>query len=200
MGIIAGMILISCCGANAADTGACTKSYLIQLKITPSGVTEEAVQLVYGYSPLANQSMGSLNARILSANGRVIGAYTLWDTRIPLGEDIVIDKTGNITKFSAIQARETTAGFVVMFPYTADAVSFNLYDDKGMLMKSVDLRKAEDRATWKCTPDYGIPSIRDTRGLPFNQFTLLLVAGVIIAVCAVAGGWYILKKRKPAQK
>lgn len=198
--VIAGLLLVSCCGVNAADAAQCTKSYLIQMKLTPSGVSEESVQVVYGYSPLANQSMGSLQARVLASDGRVIGAYTLWDPRIPLGEDIVIDKQGNITKFSGIQKREEIADFVVMFPYSTDAVLFNLYDEKLTLIKSVDLKKAENRATWDCTPDYGIPPLNDTGSAPMKLSTLLLVAGGIVAICALTGIVYFLKKRKPAKK
>ncbi len=54
------MVLAVVPTVSAADatTSACTKSYMIQLGLSKSGIDEKAVQVVYGYSPLPESAPG----------------------------------------------------------------------------------------------------------------------------------------------
>ena len=81
-----------------------------------------------------------------------------------------------------------------MFPHSPDAVTFALYNAQGSLMKSVDLSRAEDKATWNCTPDYGIPS-RNFDGGSSSVVPIVVIAVLVVLVVAAGAGWYFLKKR-----
>jgi hypothetical protein len=132
----------------------------------------------------------------MAADGTVLQQFPLWDPRIQFGDDIVIDEHGNVTKRAGISRRESRATLAVMVPQTPGAVSFGLYDASGALLRSVDLRKAGDHATWNCTGDYGIPR-RDigASGLPVN-LSLLIGAALAVAGAAALAGWYVFLRKK----
>jgi hypothetical protein len=196
---ILGMVFVLCivltaAPVSAADTGNCTRSYNMVLVISPAGVTEQAVQIVYGSSIHPADAPGDLRGKVLSGEGRTLQEFPLWDPRIQFGEDITVDENGNVTRTNGIQKRETRATLAVMFPADPEARSFAVYDNTGKVMKTIDLTKAENKATWNCTPDYGIP-LRNypstgTPGIPWVTITVL--AGLLAAGGA---GYYILKKR-----
>jgi hypothetical protein len=174
--------------------GTCTRSYLIELSLSPAGISERAVQIVYGYSPLP-EGTGTLSGVITGPGGKNLSEFRLHDPRIQFGDEIQASEDGkNRTALTGIYRTENHASLVIMVPVTADARAFSLYDQSGHLMKTVDLTKAENRATWNCTPDYGIPARNyppgNASGLP-----MVLVAGVLVLVLAVGSGWYLLKKR-----
>jgi hypothetical protein len=175
---------------SAADTTGCTKSYHLVLKLTPAGVTEQAVQLVYGYNPLPEAKSGDFKAVIGSADGRTLSEFYLHDPRIQFGDEVSVDKNGTATKIKGISSREKTAMLAVMFRQEANATSFSLYDNKGTLVKTVDLTKAEDRTNWNCTPDYGIVH-KDQPQMP----PLLLLGGAGVLIAGAIAGWFLLKKK-----
>lgn len=183
---------------TAADTpsSACTKSYLIQLGLSNSGVTEKAVQIVYGSSPLPEGSDGSLKAGIIGANGEKLSEFNLHDPRIQFGDELRVSEDGkNMTRIRGIQQNADTADLIVMFPVTPAAKIFNLYDNKGTLLKSVDLSKAENKATWNCTPDYGISPPKESATSSASSSVPVDLSIVILALSTGAGG-YLLMKRK----
>jgi LPXTG-motif cell wall-anchored protein len=61
-------------------------------------------------------------------------------------------------------------------------------------MKTVDLTKAENRATWNCTPDYGIP-VRNYPGTGSSSSPVMVIAGGSVLVIGAGAAWYLLKKR-----
>lgn len=182
--------------ASAAADGDCTRSYNIVLELTPAGVTERAVQIVYSSSPHPKDAPGTLTANVASGDGKVLQEFTVWDPRIQFGDDIVIDERGNVTRTAGISRRESRATLAVMFPASPQAAVFSLYDEKGGLLRSVDLRTAENRATWNCTKDYGIPR-RETGAatLPANLF-FFAGAALVIAGAAALGGWYFFLRKR----
>ena len=182
--------------AAVPTAAGCTKSYQIQLSLSKSGVNEKAVQIVYGFSPLPEGSDGTLKGRILGSNGELLSVFNLHDPRIQFGDELRVSEDGkNKTALSGIQQTADYADIVIMFPVTAEAKSFSLSDDKGTILKSVDLSKAENRATWNCTPDYGITPPKESGTRPVSTKAPVDPAIVILALSTGAGG-YLLGKRK----
>jgi hypothetical protein len=187
-------IILIAIPVSAEDVSRCTRSYNLVLLLSPLGVTEQAVQLVYGSSLHPADAPGDLRGKVLSRDGRILQEFPLWDPRIQFGEDIVVDEKGNVTKVSGILKQEKKATLAVMFQHSPDAVTFALYNAQGSLMKSVDLSRAEDKATWNCTPDYGIPSRNFDGGLS-SVVPIVVIAVLVVLVVAAGAGWYFLKKR-----
>ena len=192
------LMAITAVTVSAADTTAagCTKSYQIQLSLSKSGVNEKAVQIVYGFSPLPEGSDGTLKGRILGSNGELLSVFNLHDPRIQFGDELRVSEDGkNKTALSGIQQTADYADVVIMFPVTAEAKTFALSDDKGTLLKSVDLSKAENRATWNCTPDYGIKPPRESVVRP-GSTKAPVGAGILILALSAGAGLYTFRKRK----
>ena len=192
------LMAITAVTVSAADTTAagCTKSYQIQLGLSKSGVNEKAVQIVYGFSPLPEGADGTLKGRILGSNGELLSVFNLHDPRIQFGDELRVSEDGkNMTGLSGIQQTADYADVVIMFPVTAEAKTFALSDDKGTLLKSVDLSKAENRATWNCTPDYGITPPKESGTRPASSSVPIDLSIVVLALSTGAGG-YLLMKRK----
>lgn len=192
--VLALCIIMITVPVSAADTANCTRSYNLVLALSPSGVTEQAVQIVYGSSLHPADSPGDLRGKVLAADGKILSEFPLWDPRIQFGEDIVLDEKGNVTRTNGIQKREARATLTVMFPAVPDARSFALYDNTGKVMKNIDLTKADNKATWNCTPDYGIP-VRNypSAGTPGISWGIIGVLAVLLIAGGV--GYYVLKKR-----
>jgi hypothetical protein len=191
------LVLAAAPAVSAADAtaAACTKSYLIQLGLSKSGVDEKAVQIVYGYSPLPEGAPGDMKGRITGADGLTLSEFNLRDPRNQFGDVIKVSEDGrNTSVMTGIQTTEDHADLVVMFPVTPEAKTFSLYDSKGTLLNSVDLLKAVNRADWNCTADYGIT--RNTQLSAKTETTKAPVSSAvaIIAITAGAGGYVITKK------
>lgn len=199
------MILVVCIvlaapPVTATDSASCTRSYNLVLILSPSGVTTQTVQIVYGSSLHPADAPGDLRGKVLAADGKILSEFPLWDPRIQFGEYIVVDEKGNVTKTSGIQKHESKATLAVMFPADPDARSFGLYDSTGNVMTTVDLAKAENQATWNCTPDYGIP-VRNYPGTGSSGIPLMgIIAGLAVLIIVAGAGWYILKKRSGEKK
>jgi len=180
-------MILSCMPVSAADTGTCTRSFNIVLHLSPSGVNEQAVEIVYGTSHHPAGGQGTLAGQVLAADGTVLQEFPLWDPRVQFGDHIVIDENGRVKETSGISRREANATLAVMFPWSADAATFALRDGKSTLLASVDLSKAENKATWDCRPGWGItpPDVsgtlpadtpRPTQQTPVGTATMLLAA------------------------
>jgi hypothetical protein len=192
------LMAITAVTVSAADTATtgCTQSYLIQLGLSKSGVVEKAVQIVYGFSPLPEGADGTLKGAIIDAGGQKISEFNLHDPRIQFGDDLRVSKDGkNTTALAGIQQTADYAEVVIMFPVTPAAKIFNLYDSQGTLLKSVDLSKAENKATWNCTPDYGITPPKESGTRPSSSSVPVDLSIVVLALTTGAGG-YLLRKRK----
>jgi len=192
------LVAIATVMVSAADTtsAGCTKSYLIQLGLSKTGVSEKAVQIVYGYSPLPEGADGTLKGSITGAGGEKLSEFNLHDPRLQFGDDLRVSEDGkNMTALSGIQQTADYADVIIMFPVTAEAKTFNLYDSQGTLLKSVDLSKAENKATWNCTPDYGITPPKESGTRPVSTSAPIDLTIVVLALSTGAGG-YLIRKRK----
>jgi hypothetical protein len=180
-------LILSCMPVSAADTAPCTRSFNIVLQLSPAGVDERAVEIVYGTSPHPAGGQGTLAGQVLAADGTVLQEFPLWDPRVQFGDRIVVDENGRVKETAGIFEREANATLAVMFPWSANAATFALRDEKRTLLASVDLTKAENKATWDCRPGWGItpPDVsgtppadapRPTQQTPVGTATLLLAA------------------------
>jgi hypothetical protein len=191
------LMVITVVAVSAADTATtgCRQSYLIQLGLSKSGVVEKAVQIVYGFSPLPEGADGSLKGSITGTGGEKLSEFNLHDPRIQFGDDLRVSEDGkNMTALSGIQQTADYADVVIMFPVTPAAKIFNLYDSQGTLLKSVDLSKAENKATWNCTPDYGITPPKESGTRPASTSVPVDLTIVVLALSTGAGG-YLFGKR-----
>jgi hypothetical protein len=193
--LLMAIVAVTVSAAGTAATG-CTQSYLIQLGLSKSVVVEKAVQIVYGFSPLPEGADSTLKGTIIGAGGEKISEFNLHDPRIQFGDDLRVSEDGkNKTALTGIRQTADTADIIIMFPLTPAAKIFNLYDSQGTLLKSVDLSKAENKATWNCTPDYGITPPRESGTQPVSASAPVDLTIVILALSTGAGG-YLLGKRK----
>jgi hypothetical protein len=199
--LVLAAVLVMAIGAatvSAADTttAGCTRSYLIQLGLSKSGVSEKAVQIVYGYSPLPEGAAGSLKGSIIGADGVKISEFNLHDPRLQFGDDLRVSQDGkNMTALSGIQQTADYADVVIMFAVTAEAKTFSLYDSKGTLLKSVDLSKADNKATWNCTPDYGITPPKEPGVVPVTTRTPVDTGTILLAIGAAACTAVVMRKK-----
>lgn len=202
----AGMILVLALGlflmtgiVSAAEKETCTKSFNLVLELTPSGTEVRAVQIVFGSSPHPADAPGSLRAFVKGADNTVLSEFPLWDPRIQFGDEFIVEEDGSISEVRGISTTESHATLAVMFPYSMEAATFELYDDQNRRIGSVPLSAAEDRATWNCTPDYGIPVRQDGGGMPENP-AAMIVLGVLVLLCAAGAAWFFHKKRGGVEK
>jgi hypothetical protein len=184
---------------SAAEKETCTKSFNLVLELTPSGTEVRAVQIVFGSSPHPADAPGSLRAVVKAADRSILSEFPLWDTRIQFGDEFIVDEEGSISEVRGIRTTESHATLAVMFPYSMEAATFELYDDQNRLIGSVPLAGAEDRATWNCTPDYGIPARQDGGGMPEIPVAMI-VPGILALLCAGGVVWFFHKKRGGVEK
>ena len=90
----------------------------------------------------------------------------------------------DISRIARIRTTEDHADLVIMFPVTAETKTFSLSDNKGMVLKTVELGQTKNHVDWNCTPDYSIFPQKETGGL--GNLPVLVIAGVIVP--AIAGG------------
>jgi hypothetical protein len=138
-----------------------------------------------------------LKGRISGADGMTLSEFNLRDPRNQFGDLIRVSEDGrNKSVMTGIQTTEDHADLVVMFPVTPEAKTFSLYDSMGTLLKTVDLSKAENRADWNCTADYGITRNTEPSKKPETTKAPVSFAVVIFAITAGAGGALLQNARK----
>ena len=193
--ILIAAILCSLAVPAAAANDSCDKSYLLQITLAKAGAAVPAVQVVYGSPPLPDS--GTLKGTVLSADGGTLSSFSLPDPRVQFGDVMKVSEDGmNRTKLAGTQSVEDHADLVVMFPYTAEATAFTLHDASGTLLASVDLTKAEDKATWDCTAGWGVATPRASAPVTTTQAAPVdpIIPAIAIGALAVAGG--LLKRRQ----
>jgi hypothetical protein len=192
---LAAVLLLLLSLVPAVLAAECSKSYLIQLELSPSGVTEISTQLVYGSATIINSSSMDLKGEIVDGNSRSLSSFWLWDPRIQFGEDAVMDKNGTVKKFEGVKSTADRADLVLSLPYSTDAVTFRLYNNQSALLKTVDLTKAQNDLNYNCTTEmYAQVTPPKSAGTGMNG--VLPIVGVLILVFVSAGaGGYFLKKK-----
>lgn len=127
---------------HGEEQGDFSKVLVINLHIGANGVTEDFVGLRYGHPPQPGLSSGSLSGKLLTADGRTVQDFALWDPRIQVSDEIVDDgQGGEILMGGIVQSPE--ADLLMTLPYTGVEEQFELHDrDSGRLMKSVNLSSA----------------------------------------------------------
>jgi hypothetical protein len=179
----------------AVPAAECTKSYLIQLELSPSGVTEISTQLVYGSATIINSSSMDLKGEIVDGNGRSLSSFWLWDPRIQFGEDAIMDKNGTVKKFEGVKRTAARADLVFSLPYSPDAVIFRLYNNQSTLLKTVNLTKAQNGLTYNCTAEmYAQVTPPKSAGAGTDGMTPIVA--VLIMVCVAAGTSLDLTKKR----
>lgn len=195
MVILAILLLAACTPAIAATE--CSRSYQVQIELTPTGATEKMTQLVWGSAPIINSSAGELRGELLAKDGHTITAFRIWDPRLQLGEHVVMDRNGTAKSSEGTTSRYTTGNLVVLLPWSADAGSFRLSDASMKPLVTVNLENAKDERIFNCTKEEYVSTKQKApgSGIPMD-FSLLLIAGVIVLAGAAGAGWFFLKKRK----
>lgn len=186
--LLAAFLLCSLAGPAAAADDACAKSYFLQVGLAKAGAAVSAVQVVYGSPPLPDS--GVLKGTVLGADGSTLSSFSLPDPRVQFGDVMMVSGDGtNRTALTGTQSVEDHADLVVMFPYTAEAKTFILHDASGTLLASVDLTKAEDKATWDCKAGWGVATPRAAAPVTTTQAPVdPVLPAAAIGVLAVAGG------------
>ena len=192
----AAVLLLLLVMVPAVPAAECSKSYLIQLELSPSGVTEISTQLVYGSATIVNSSSMDLKGEIVDGNSRSLSSFWLWDPRIQFGEDAIMDQNGTVKKFTGVKSTADRADLVLSLPYSPDAVTFRLYSNQSTLLKTIDLTKAQNGLTYNCTTDM-YAQVTPPKSARTGLSGLLPFVGVLILVCvAAATSWNFSRKGK----
>jgi hypothetical protein len=153
------------------------KTIIIHYSIKGETVTFHDAKVIYGYPPNFIPG-GDFTGKTLGVSDAPLRTFGIDDARI------------TYTETGAIIADE--ANFSVKVPYSADLNAVGIYNKKGdILLIRTEIRqvKADFCKSHPNDPDCG-----------FQLTPIVFIAGALVAVCIIAGGWYFLKKRKAAQK
>jgi hypothetical protein len=159
------------------EQGDFTKVLVIKLHIGTNGVREDFVGLRYGHPPEPGLRSGTFSGTLLSADGRTVKEFSLWDPRIQLGDEIVDDGQGG-ERLSGAMVRLPEADLLLTLPYTGVEEKFELHDrTSGKLMKSVNLSSAitSFKQTYPSDPD-GPRVVQPQQGIPF----ITIAAGIVL--------------------
>lgn len=159
------------------EQGDYSKVLVINLHIGTNGVTEEYVGLRYGHPPQAGLSSGSFSGRLLSADGRIVKEFAIWDPRMQVGDEVVDDgQGGEILRGATVHSPE--ADLLLTLPYTGVEEQFELHDRaSGRILKSVNLSDAVTSFSQTYPSDPSGPVIvQPQQGVPF----ITIIAGCVL--------------------
>jgi hypothetical protein len=191
------VILLLVAVAPASAVTECSKSYLIQIELTPAGATEKLTQVVWGSAPVINSSSGELRGELLANDGSSLSSFWLWDPRVQVGEHVVMDRNGTAVKTEGITSRYSRGDLVVQLPYSTSAATFRLSDAAMEPLVTVNLEKAGNGLTFNCTKEMYAPvkpANTDSGLNGMNAVTIL--AGVLVIAGVTGAGWYFLRKKR----
>ncbi|MDP3396891.1 MAG: hypothetical protein Q8S57_09555 [Methanoregula sp.] len=177
---------------NGEEQGDFTKVLVIKLHIGQNGVREDLVSLRYGHPPEIGLRSGSFSGRLLSADGKTVKEFAIWDPRIQLG-DMVIDDGHGGEMLSGAKVQSPEADLLLTLPYTGVEERFELHDrSSGRLIKSVNLSSAitSFSQTYPSDPD-GPRIVSAQQGLPL----ITMIAGGAIFFLLVLVVLMMVRKR-----
>jgi hypothetical protein len=193
--IIVILLLVSVATASAVTE--CSKSYLIQIELTPTGATEKLTQVVWGSAPVINSSSGELRGELLAKDGSSLSSFWLWDPRVQMGEHVVIDRNGTVVKAEGTTSRYSRGDLVVQLPYSTNAATFRLSDAAMKPLVTVNLEKAGNGLTFNCTKEMYAPIKPANTGSGLNGLNAVPILAGVLVIAGVAGaGWYFLRKKR----
>lgn len=191
MAILAAALLLY--ALNWGDGGDYTKVLVINLHIGTNGVSENFVGLRYGHPPQAGLRSGTFSGRLLSADGKTVREFAIWDPRIQLGDEVVDDgQGGEVLRGAIVHLPE--ADLLLTLPYTGAEEQFELHDRaSGRLMKSVNLSTAitSFSQTYPEDPAAGPKIVEQQQGVPL----MTLVAGCLLFALLVLVVVMMVRKR-----
>ncbi|NOZ59637.1 MAG: hypothetical protein GXO66_08725 [Euryarchaeota archaeon] len=171
-----GLLLLSCTGL-AAEGG--SKVVVVHMNIKEGVVTELYSKVVYNYPP--SYLRGQFKSEVLSADGRVLREFSVWDPRVRIGREVVFVDNVN---------------FTVVLPFSSDMKTFNLYDKRtGEKLISVDLTEAivgfcrEHRDDPECAE--ALKNLDSGEG-----FASIATVAVIVALAGLAAAVLLRKGKK----
>jgi hypothetical protein len=178
--LAAGVMLYTLYGGEQGDF---TKVLVINLHIGTNGVTEKSVDLRYGHAPQIGLRSGTFSGRLLSADGRTVREFDIWDPRIQLGDEVVDDgQGGELLRGAIIHSPE--ADLLLTLPYTGEEEQFELRDrNTGSTIKSVNLSAAITSFSQTYPSDPAGPGVvQSQQGIPTDS---IIMAGMFFAVWVV---------------
>jgi CheY-like chemotaxis protein len=172
------------------------------MNIDNGKITTKSTEIYYGSAPHLAPIPDGFKAELLAADGSVVRTFTIFDPRVQFGDVIVNPRTD--PQIQGVIDRQTSADFVVTFPFDRTVVGFRLYNPTdGALLSSVDLKPTMDTffSSYPKDPDnpasYGLkapananpPGTSGSATMPSGQLWGILAIGsgaVLILVGAFA--------------
>ena len=189
-GIVVLMIMsLLVLGTGAADTTDYAKVYVIPLTVRETGVTPGTVILMYGHGPELGLQSGPFKGELADTQGKAVKTFQIWDPRIRFGDSAYVKPDGTVSPVSGILEKADTAEVTLIVPFSKDYGYFNVYNDKGTKVSSVELSPVMKKF---CAANPGDPDCVST-----SNFPLVLIGGAALILIITAGaGWYVLKRKK----
>lgn len=178
IGIIVAMLVVPATAETRPVQQDFTKSVMLNYHINKGDITFLDAKVFYGHSRNLFDLQDTFTGSLIGQNDIQIQKFGLSDPRLTF-----LHK-GSIQK--------DNVNFSVIIPYSKDLTALGISDTKnGTELIRTDLRqlKADFCKSHPNDPDCG-----------FQITPIVLIAGALVAVCVIASGWYILKKKKAAQK
>jgi CheY-like chemotaxis protein len=148
------LIFISLTGVVAVDSAQYDKCVNIYMNIDNGKITTKSTEIFYGAAPQLFPTNEGFKAELVTADGSTVKTFNVWDPRIQFG-DRIAGNADNL-QIEGIVDSQSSADFVVTFPFDPKITGFRLYDpDKGTLIASMDLKPQIDSffASYPYDPD-----------------------------------------------
>jgi hypothetical protein len=182
------------CPAQPADALKSGKIFRVSARFTASAITPATTALEYGYGPALQPAPGVYTARVLSPEGTVLEEFALADPRVWRGDEVVIDKGGNVVSFSGLSEVKERADADIIFPYTVTAARFRILEPgTGTIKADIDLTPAID-AFCRQYPDD--PDCRSRTAGPGGIPSLPALGVLAVLLLAGAVAYRVLAKKK----
>lgn len=187
MVLILGSLLVL--PAGAADAADYAKVYVIPLTVQETGVSPGTVILMYGHGPDLGLQSGTFRGELADSQGKAVRTFPIWDPRIRFGDSAYVKPDGTVSKVSGVLENAERAEVTLVVPFSKDYAYFNLYDDRGTKVTSVDLSPVMKKF---CAATPGDLDCGSTRPVPLSP--LSLIGGMALLFIA-AGAGFLRKKR-----
>lgn len=190
--LVAFLVAGPLCLAQPADTRDTSKIFRVSARFTASAITPETTALEYGYGPALQPAPGVFTGRVLSPEGKILHEFALSDPRVWRGDEVVIDKEGNVVSFSGLSEVKDSAVSDIIFPYAVTAARFRILEPgTGTIKSDVDLTPAIDAFCRQYPDDRDCRS----RNTGLEGVLPLVFAGLLVLLAAAGAGWYLVKRK-----
>jgi hypothetical protein len=181
---------------GTGGSGDYARVLVLDMTVTDGGVSPPSAEIRYGHPPATDLRAGTLTGTLVTADGRTVRSFSVWDPRVQLG-DTVTDNGEE--RLSGFMTTGRSAPLHLVLPYTGEEAGFRLAEKTtGRTLAKANLSDAAAAFAETYPQDPAVVAAREGSRIPLPKDPQVLMAevGVVLFLALVLLSITMVRKKR----